>query len=335
MSKNIKKRQHVVPQFYLNCFAVQTKPNLFKIYCYFKQYKNKIKRPKVEDVAVKKFFYDDGTLPQPIENYLSLTERDLSRTYHKVIREWAINTLNKKEKTNLVYLTYFQYIRTEYMREKSTQLFNDISQKEKLNYLRDHTIEEWDRLNEFSTTKHPINVQKLLIVIDDDYVRHWSKKVNQSYLNIMKTLLNLKKRIVNTLFNLNQTLLEIKDDSQEFYTSDHPILFYSKKAVEDDEGMTFLEILDPHTQIYYPLSPKLCLNFYNSSIFNDYETKYPNMKRELYKSDIKEVILINKLVTHEAYRMIFSRTGRFNVAQRYLDDNPKFRDLHLRRFLKE
>ncbi len=335
MSNNIKERQHVVPQFYLKSFAVETKPNHFKIYCYFKQYKNKIRRLEVENVAVKKFFYDERYPPQPIENYLSLKERDLSMTYHKVIREKTINTLNKIEKIHLIYLAYFQYIRTEYMREKIIQLFNDISHKEKSNYLKDHTIEEWNRFNEFSTTKHPIKIQKLLIVIDDDYIKHWSKKVSQSLLNIMKTVLNLKKGILNTFNNLNQILLEIKDDSQEFYTSDHPILFYSKQAIKDDEGMTFLDIHDPHTQIYYPLSPKLCLNFYNSTIFNDYETKYPNMKKELYKSDIKEVVLINKLVTHEAYRMIFSKTGRFNVAQRYLDENPKFRDLHLRRFLKE
>ncbi len=56
MSKQIKKRQHVVPQFYLKSFAVQTKPDLFKIYCYFKQQKNKIKRLEVKNFAVKKFF---------------------------------------------------------------------------------------------------------------------------------------------------------------------------------------------------------------------------------------------------------------------------------------
>jgi hypothetical protein len=185
------------------------------------------------------------------------------------------------------------------MREKTIQLFNDILQKEKSNYLKDHKIDQWDRINEFSTTKHPIRVQKLLIVIDDDYIKHWGEKVNKSTFNIMKTLLILKKKILNNLFNLKQILLEIIDDDQEFYTNDHPILFYNKQAKEDYEGLTFLDIYDPHTQIYYPLSPKLCLNFYNSAIFNDYEKKYPDMKKELYKSDINEVILINKLVTHE------------------------------------
>lgn len=58
------------------------------------------------------------------------------------------------------------------------------------------------------------------------------------------------------------------------------------------------------------------------------------MKKELYKSDVSEVNLINKLVTHEAYRMIFSKSGRFNIAQSYLDQNPKLRDLNLRRFYK-
>ena len=334
MSKQITKRQHVVPQFYLKSFAVQTKPDLFKIFCYFKQQKNKIKRLEVKNVAVKKFFYDDNKLPQPIENYLSFTEEDLSRTYYKIIREKSINNLNEKERTYLVYLTYFQYIRTEYTRTKTTQILKDALEKEKSNYLKDHSIEELNKYNEFGTTKHPIRIQKLLIVVDDDYVEYWRDKVHKSTLNIIKIILKLKSKILNTFFNLNQILLEIKHPNLEFYTNDHPILFYSKHILKDDEGMAFLDIHDSQTQIYYPLSPKLCLNFYNGKIFSDYRQNYPNMKKELYKSDVNEVNLINKLVTHEAYRMIFSKSGRFKISQSYLDQNPKFRDINLRRFYK-
>lgn len=334
MSKQITKRQHIVPQFYLKFFAVQTKLDSFKIFCYFKQQKNKIKRLEVKDVAVKKFFYDDDKLPQPIESYLSFKEKDLSRTYHKIIKEKSINKLNEKERKHLVYLTYLQYVRTEYTRTKATQILKDALEKDKPNYLKDHSIEEWNRFNEFGSTKHPIRLQKLLIVVDDNYVEYWRDKVNKSTLNIIKIILKLKTKILNTFFNLNQILLEIRQPSLEFYTNDHPILFYSKRPVEDDEGLTFVNIHDSYTQIYYPLSPRLCLNFYNSKIFSDYRQKYPNMKKELYKSDVNEVNLINKLVTHEAYRMIFSKSGRFKIAQSYLDQNPKLRDINQRRFYK-
>ncbi len=334
MSKQITKRQHVVSQFYLKSFAVQTKPGHFKIFCYFKQQKNKIERLEVKDVAVKKFFYDDNKLPQPIESFLSFTEKDLSRTYYKIVKEKSINNLNEKERKYLVYFTYFQYVRTEYTRTKAEQILKDIIEKEKSNYLKDHTIEEWNEFKEFGTTKHPIRLQKLLIVVDDNYLEYWRDKVNLSTLNIIKTILKLKTKILNTFFNLNQILLEIKQSNMEFYTSDHPVLFYSKNTRKDDEGNAFLNIHDSQTQIYYPLSPKLCLNFYNSKIFSDYRQKYPYMKKELYKSDVNEVNLINKLVTHEAYRMIFSRSGRFNIAQSYLDQNPKFREINLRRFYK-
>ena len=334
MSKQVKKRQHVVPQFYLKSFAVQTKPDLFKIFCYFKQHKNEIKRLEVKNVAVKNFFYDDNKLPQPIENYLSFRETDLSRTYNKVIREKSINNLNKKERTHLVYLTYFQYIRTEYTRTKSKQLLKDILKREKSNYLKNHNLEEWNEFNEYGTTKHPIRIQKLLIVADDDYVEYRRDKETKSNLNIIKIILKLKNKLLNTFFSLNQILLEIKQPSLEFYTNDHPILFYSKKNLKDDEGKTFLNIHDPQTQIFYPLSPKLCLNFYSSKIFSNYKQKYPTMKKELYKSDVNEINLINKLVTHEAYRMIFSKSGRFNIAQSYLDQNPNLRDINQRRFYK-
>ena len=58
------------------------------------------------------------------------------------------------------------------------------------------------------------------------------------------------------------------------------------------------------------------------------------MKKELYKSDANEIILINKLVTHEAHRMIFSKSGRFKIAQSYLDQDPNLRDINQRRFYK-
>jgi len=318
----------------LRSFAVETKPGVFKIFCYFKQEKNKIKRLEVKNVAVKKFFYDDNNLPQPIENYLSFAEEDLSRTYHKIIRERSINNLTEKEKSYVVFLTYYQYVRTEYMRTKNKQILNDIIEKEKFDYLKNHSIEEWDKFKEIGTFKHPIRLQKLLIVANDDYVEYWKNKVEESTLKIIITILNLKKKILNTFFNLDQLLLEIKDSNLEFYTNDHPILFHSKQSIKDDNGQTFVNIYDPYTQIFYPLSPKLCLNFYNSKIFSDYKKKYPNMKKELYNSDINDVIFINQLVTHEAYRMIFSKSGRFKIAQNYLDQNPEFRNLNQRRFYK-
>ncbi len=334
MKEQIAKRQHTVPQFYLKSFAVQTKSGHFKIFCYFKQQKNKIKRLEVKDVAVKKFFYDDNKLPQPIESYLSFSETDLSRTYHKIIKEKSIKNLNEKERKHLVHLMYIQYVRTEYTRTKAKQILKDAIGKEKSNYLKDHTIEKWNDFKEFGTTKHPIRLHKLLIVVDDYYVEYWRDKVKKSMLNIIKIILKLKTKILNTFFGLDQLLLEIKQNNLEFYTNDHPILFYSKQVLKDDDGNAFLNIHDSQTQIYYPLSPKLCLNFYNSKIFSDYRQKYPNMKKELYKSDVSEVNLINKLVTHEAYRMIFSKSGRFNIAQSYLDQNPKLRDINLRRFYK-
>ncbi|MFW9874012.1 MAG: DUF4238 domain-containing protein [Candidatus Thorarchaeota archaeon] len=334
MSKQIKRRQHIIPQFYLKSFAVQTKPNLYKIYCYFKQQKNKIKRLGVKNVAVKSFFYDDDKFPQPIETYLSFTEKDLSKTYHKIIKEKSIKNLSKKERSHIVYLTYIQYVRTEYMRTKIIQIFKDLLEKEKSKYLVNHSIDEWNDFNEFGITKHPIRLQKLLIVVNNEYLEYWRGKIDDSLLRIINIMLKVKNKILNKLFNSKQILLEIKSDNLEFYTCDHPILFYSKRSIQDDEGLTFLNIYDSYTQIYYPLSPKLCLNFYDSKIFYDYEKKFSNLKKELYKSDINDIALINKLATHEAYRMIFSKSGRFNIAQKYLDQNSKFRELNQRRFYK-
>ncbi len=54
------------------------------------------------------------------------------------------------------------------MRTKAIQILKDATEKEKSNYLKDQTIKEYNEFKEFGTTKHPIRLQKLLIVVDDD-----------------------------------------------------------------------------------------------------------------------------------------------------------------------
>ena len=69
------------------------KKDNFKIFCFLKE-TNKIIRSNIENIAAIKFFYDKYQ-PQPIENYLSVTEKDLSRTYNKIVKNRSIESLSK------------------------------------------------------------------------------------------------------------------------------------------------------------------------------------------------------------------------------------------------
>lgn len=324
---SLKKIQHIVPRFYLKQFALQTKKDNYKIFCFLKE-TNKVIRPNIENVAAIKFFYDKYQ-PQPIENYLSITEKDLSRTYNKIVENRSIESMSKKERFDLTYLTYFQYIRTEYQRTKARQILNYELDQDKSRLIEKYGLEGYKEYRKHILEKYAIKLQKILIVIDNWYANKISKKFNP---NILRSLLNLKTRIIRHIHNLNPLLLELYNSNYEFYTSDHPIVFYNDASTINDEGITFLDIFDKRTQIFYPLSPDLCLMFYNNDVFG-FDQKYSNKKQLLYKSDFNKILLINNLITNEAFRAIFSRNGQFNTARNYLDKHPEARNVTKRRFL--
>lgn len=267
-----------------------TKSKVYKTFCLFKQQKNKIQKINIENIAVRNFFYDGNIAHQPIETYLSHVESDFSKTYYKIIKEASIENLSERENEILIYLTYIQYMRTEYMRTKSMQIFNDALKEERKSYLKTHTVDEWNRYYNFGTTKHPIRMQKLLLVVNDKYLKYWSDKKDKSTIDVIKIMLNLKENILATFLQNDKVLLEIMEPKLEFYTSDHPILFYSNQSIKDDEGLSFVNIHDSKTILYYPLTPKLCLKYYNKAFYGNYDKKYSNKKQNYTNTILKKLI---------------------------------------------
>ena len=306
--KNLKVRQHTVPRFYLRKFSFrQTNTNAWT-YAYFKE--KDVKAPvNIKKISAPKFFYDKYQ-PQPVENYLSIAESDLSRTYHKILEQRSLLNLNRKELLKICYLTFFQYVRTQYMRTKAKQIFSSIEDSKKI-------------------STHAKKYQKLLIVMNDN----WIKEMKTSkWLKVGKKLLTIKKKFIKFLLNQNKMLFEIKSKKRFFYTSDHPISFDSIKKVDDD-GIKFVNIYDKSTKVYYPLSPKLCLLFYDKHSYPEYR-RYPNQKKLIRDKVDKEYTLINKLTTHEAYLSLYSFKNDFSIAKEYLDKNPEYRDPNVRRVIK-
>jgi len=333
-NQELKKIQHYVPKFYLKKFANEKSKNQFFIYCLFKQFDNKIVPNNIDNVAAEKFFYDKYP-PQSIENYLSIAETDLSKTYNKIVCRKRIHRLTKKDNINLIYLIYFQYVRTDYMRTKTLQTLTYELDQKKNDIIKKNGIVLYNRLKNYVETEHYRILQNLLIRIDDEYVRKKSRNFNPNINpNILNLMLKLKKRMINHLKSLDKFLLEIRDSNYEFYTSDHPILFYNKYTQIKDDGLTFINIFDMKTQIYYPLNPKLCILLYKKEIYNFNEI-YSKKKRFLAEKDFNLIKLINILITHESKRVIFSKKEDFKIALDYLKKNPHVRDKDLRRFIKD
>lgn len=324
----IKKHQHIVPRFYLKQFSEEVEKDNFQIYCLYKRINSKPFRTNVKNVAVKNFFYDQFP-PQPIENYLSVKENDLSKSYYRIIERSSVNLITKLEQKHLIYLIYFQYIRTESQRKKMIMLMRDLFNEFKSEFEKKYNDIQLKELKEIFFKREKI-YQNFLIVLNKEYLTNPNIKFNK---NILKILLNLKINILKHLSSLDFVLYRIMEKDLFFYTSDSPVIYYNQNAIKDKEGIPIFNIYDKFTRIYYPLTPKLCLMLFNNQIFNINKIS-SNKEISLTNQKIQEINFINTLIIHESYRFIFSRKENFQFAINLLQENPDYYDLNRRRHKK-
>ncbi len=324
----LKKRQHVVPRFYLKQFSEEVEKDNFQIYCLYKRLNSKPFRTNIKNVAVKKFFYDQFP-PQPIENYLSVTENDLSKTYYRIIERSLVNHITKLERKHLTYLIYFQYIRTESQRKKMMMLMRDLFNEFKHEFEKKYNNNQMKKLKEIWFKRDKI-YQNYLIVLNRDYLTNPNIKFNK---NILRILLNLKLKILEHLNSLNLVLYKIVEKNLFFFTSDNPVIYYNQKAIKDKEGILIFNIFDKFTRVYYPLTPKLCIMLFNNQIFNINKIS-SNKEIILTNQKIKEINFINRLIIHESYRFTFSKNEDFQFIINLLQENPDYYDLNRRRHKK-
>ena len=324
----LKKHQHIVPRFYLKQFSEEVEKDNFQIYCLYKRINSKFFRTNIKNVAVKNFFYDQFP-PQPIENYLSVTESDLSKTYYQIIERSSVNHITKIERKHLTYLIYFQYIRTESQRKKIMMLMRDLFNEFKSEFEKKYNENQLKKLKEDFFKRDQI-YQNYLIVLNKDYIVNPNIKFNK---NILRILLNLKINILKHLNSLDFILYKITEKNLFFYTSDSPVIYYNQKAIKDKEGIPIFNIYDKFTRVYYPLTPKLCLMFFNNQIFNVNKIS-SNKEITITNQEIQEINFINKLIIHESYRFVFSKRENFQFAINLLQENPDYCDLNLRRHKK-
>jgi len=321
----LKKHQHVVPRFYLTQFSEEVEKDNFQIYCLYKRINSKPFRTNIKNVAVKNFFYDQFP-PQPIENYLSVTENVLSKTYYRIIERSSVNHITKLERKHLTYLIYFQYIRTESQRKKMIMLMRDLFNEFKSEFEKEYDDNQLKELKENLFKRDKI-YQNYLIVLNRDYLTNPNIKFNK---NILRILLNLKINILEYLNSLDFILFKIVEKNLFFFTSDNPVIYYNQNAIKDKEGIPIFNIFDKFTRVYYPLTPKLCLMLFNKQIFN-FNKISSNKEISLTNQEIQEINFINTLIIHESYRFIFSKNENFQFAINLLQVNPEYYDLNRRR----
>lgn len=258
----IKKKQHYVPQCYLEAWAV---PNTHQVFVYDKNLRQERKN-NITDVASENHFYDvdfpksvdpkvcenlrmnvdevEAILKsQPIENFFSNTiEGELSAILKKTIANVAQLTpwvkancffISEDDKLRLSAQLAYQHIRTKSVRNMLLESADCLTQVLKDMKVPEKTIEKYK--------------------ID----KNEAKAIHAQMIFDGKELLSTMLR-----FNSFIWVLGVNKTPTDFITSDNPIC--TQSHIKDD-FLCMSALMSKGVEIYYPISPRIGL-----FMFDDY-----------------------------------------------------------------
>jgi len=303
----LKKKNHIVPQVYLNYFSIQNgNKNLIDICavnedCWIQE--------SVKDIAFKEFFYttdpsktkliyENGLDPNYSENFISKLEvkyskqKEFGRILERLKKQPENLNLTKKETNTLYELTVLQIYRNPYYFDSIIDYcIGRVKEDEekKLGY----NIPQWQKNKIKNDLKYLTNREDVKNFIISDFF-------NKRYNNIVK------------LFKESYDLKFIYNNSDlNFMTSDNPVVIISNNNCINNIFMTGP---DSKNIYLYPMSPSVLLIL------------YPKIKKEKFKlivdspsiyiraDDIIKVInnkydikKINQLQEKMAIRQIFKK----------------------------
>lgn len=299
-----KKKQHYVPQFYMKNFAIHKKSGEFSIRCYNKD-RDKWYNSNITQVAMERYFYEKRDPPK-IENYFSQLEGQHATVYHKIISESTIENLTSEEKFTMAQYLFIQNERTRSMRVRNSQItklvYKYLEKKGELPPYKklDARYKKW--LLESRGAMGQFNI--MFNPIEDEQGN-----------------LHEPKEIVEIISKLDWILVK-NNLKSEFYTSDHPVMVWNPPPSEDVviQGYGFQSYNADGVEIYFPLTPRLCLVLFDGNV-----SDYRHFK---FQKDIiqKELEWINTQIIAMAHRTVFTKSNDFQFVRKRIKEYPEIKD---------
>ena len=129
----MKVRQHYVPRFYLEKFAIRRKRS-FIIKC-FDKINQKSYVENIIKIGMENYFFDKKD-PPLIEERFAEKEFEHSKIYNKIVSQESIENINDNEKFKMCEYMFFQNERTRATRERNKQItkivYKYLEKKDKL-----------------------------------------------------------------------------------------------------------------------------------------------------------------------------------------------------------
>jgi hypothetical protein len=325
MNKQITKRQHFVPQFYLNNFA-NTKREL---HIYDSKVRRIMKDRPASGVCYEDFFYAAETgkpddISQEIEDFFSSEVEDpLSKELPNLILKLQGNMqITDNDKYNLSILANTMWLRGTAMRNQinsmEEQLLRKMNKMSVSHPSFDKKIDEFTKEEGTTFSKKEREEMKKKI-LNDEYEFNFS---NQSHLRFMLDNKNMEG--FSNLFFGQNWIIHISKCGRQFITSDNPITVILPKRMSF-YGPTFLE----RTHIF-PITPSIAI-----------ETFYPHnisgkkLKRKThYVGAEEEIDRINLLIAGQANYLYSSRTEEISWFDEYAKEIERLSEENMKKIVQ-
>lgn len=223
-----KKKQHYVPKLYLRQFSINENNNQIGLFFIDKEYFNKAVPLKSQ--AQEDYFYGaDGV----IEEELSELETKVAPFLRKIISTNVLPNKQHPEHLTLLAFTFIMASRTkdsaEQMKEMTDKLFRE---------LMSYEVGLRDKVENIRI--YPVNPSAMAL---------------DAAKSTLPAALDLKVKLL-----INKTTIK-------FITSDHPVVKYNQFLEERGHQGGNVGVATKGLQVFFPISPKHMLCFYDGSIY--------------------------------------------------------------------
>lgn len=306
---NRSKQHHFVPQSLLKNFSIDNKRKRIFVFD-----KNSLESfpSSINKTGSEKFFHSirlkELGIEFNFEEYFDIPDNTFSEIITKILNAGSLKTLEATERENLIFLTALQFLRT---RKSRNQI---IGISETLSGIAERIKEDFDVLDEnISPPVDKLSEDQAKIIILDlkERARELSLSLKNKFASLIKT-----------------------NDSNPFWCSDSPVIKNNTQPYSE-QGFNSRGI-----EVYFPLSKNYCLKFIcNSLIHSKFGSiaKEANIEIDNYinsnnfkitqQSDEQEVLYVNSLLTRDSFRFVYSNMNNFGMAEKFLCEYPKFRNI--------
>lgn len=307
------KKQHYVPQFILNKFAMGKKKRIYV----FDLKTGKSFASHIRDTAHENGFYYHPVAGNKMELELGKQETVAAPIIDSIISEGSIAHLTHEEEYSLGLFTICQMMRVNSLRETLFQMSQLVI----------------DDLKGESIVPNSQAAELLNLLLELDVKTQSIDMLNKNSKELLPYILN------------KHLLLLKAPKSEPFYISDNPIAKYNYQPVKYREN---LGIGLKGIQIHFPISPKYCLSYLCSELVQEIrqavtqqqiailtgsepfidQSEAMNMLNQIDNKQTKElssenIEYHNSLQVLHCSRFIYSNNNNFQLIEKMLMDNPQ------------